>query len=254
MTRYDGKGFHPTVRPQIPHRKRERTKLKVFRRILPKAWQLSMMKLGIRFVALESDRFESVELSSCESALLESICVEIGCIGSGTWYVDTNGCGMLQADQANPPPQKGFARKALNWVMVFFMNIGKVLSLAGLMALANACGKDPEPTPTPTPEPTQIEPTYPDTVYVPFEWNMENHNIDPAKNPNIDTIRFYATKPQVKKIVMLLLPADNPYYSSGWDGAHFIGHAIPCMYVMIFVPKKFAQWANLLQLCLCQIL
>lgn len=193
MTRYDGKGFHPTIRPQIPHRKRERTKLKVFRRIIPKAWQLAMMKLGIRFVALESDRFESVELSSCESVLLEPICIEIGCIGSGTWYVDTNGCGLLQANQANPPPQEGFVSKALNKAKSIIKNIGKVLSLAGLMALANACGKDPEPT-----VPTR------DIV---IDWDWESFL-------PLDTVRKYSEQPDVKTVTMHLLDYPSGGFST----------------------------------------
>lgn len=211
MIRYDGKGFHPTIRPQFPHRKRERTKLKVFRRILPETWQLSMMKFGIRFVVLVSDRFESVEFGSCESALLEPMCVEIGCNDSGTWYVDTNGCGMLQANQANPPPKKGFARKFLNWVKGFFMNIGKVLSLATLMAIANACTKDPvpNPTPTPTPEPIPtdtVQPIIP-TKEIVIDWDW-NHVL------SLDTVRNYSEQPDVKTVTMHLLDYPSGGFST----------------------------------------
>ena len=104
--------------------------------------------------------------------------------------------------------------------------LSHILSLAALMAIATACKKDPTPTPNPNQNPTDTitphtEPTYPDTVYVPFEWNYANQNIDPAKNPNMDTIRFYASKPQVKKIIMVLLPPPDDdgigyNYSSGW--------------------------------------
>ena len=80
-----------------------------------------------------------------------------------------------------------------------------VLSLAALMALATACKKDPTPEPQPTPnQPTDTvtpivpEPTYPDTIYVPFEWRLTK--------PNIDTIKFYSDKNDVKIILMDMAP------------------------------------------------
>ena len=218
MKRYDGKGFHPTVRPQFPHRKRERTKLKVCRRIFLKAWQLAMMKLGIRFIASESDRFELVELSSSAVALFEPICVEMECFGTGTGYIDTNGCAMLQANQANLPPRKGFACKALNRVKGFVMNLGKVLSLATLMAIANACHKDPVPNPTPTPTPVPTDtitpiphdslvPTPQDTIpqIIPTkDWVID---WDWHHSPDTNLIRQCANDPTTRTIVLNLLPS-----------------------------------------------
>ncbi|MBR5082280.1 MAG: hypothetical protein IKX35_07570 [Bacteroidales bacterium] len=89
-----------------------------------------------------------------------------------------------------------------------------ILSLAALMALAAACHKDPSPEPNPnhptdTINPVVPEPTYPDTVYVPFEFAPAIFE----KNPNMDTIRFYADKPNVKKIIMDLEPMDSLYTS-----------------------------------------
>lgn len=81
----------------------------------------------------------------------------------------------------------------------------RVLFLAALMALATACKKDPTPEPEPTPnQPTDTvtpivpEPTYPDTIYVPFQWEIIR--------PNMDTIKFYANKDGVKTILMDMAP------------------------------------------------
>lgn len=80
-----------------------------------------------------------------------------------------------------------------------------VLSLAALMALATACKKDPTPEPQPTPnQPTDTvtpivpEPTYPDTIYVPWQWGFTR--------PNMDTVKFYANKSSVKTILMDMAP------------------------------------------------
>lgn len=74
--------------------------------------------------------------------------------------------------------------------------IGKVLSLAGLMALANACTKDPEPTPEP-------EPVVP-TKDIVLDWNW-NHVL------SIDTVRNYSEQPDVRTVTMHLLdyPSDG---------------------------------------------
>lgn len=73
--------------------------------------------------------------------------MEMGCGDTEAWYVDTKGCGMLQANDAEPPPQHGWLRKAMQCAAVF---------LLGLMLLAGptSCKKDPQPSPTPTPTPT----------------------------------------------------------------------------------------------------
>lgn len=100
--------------------------------------------------------------------------------------------------------------------------VWNIISLGALMAFLAACHKDPTPAPQPNPDqPTDtitpndtITPVvhhYPDTVYVPFE-------LKPAiieANPNMDTIKFYADKPDVKKIIMDLKPMES-LYTSGW--------------------------------------
>ena len=79
--------------------------------------------------------------------------------------------------------------------------VGKILVLAGLMALTKACKKPPVPEPEPTHH-------YPETIYVPFELKLSDM-------PNIDTIRFYAQQPDVNKIIMDLKPMDS-MHTSGW--------------------------------------
>ena len=70
--------------------------------------------------------------------------------------------------------------------------IGKVLSLAGLMAIANACGKDPEPTPEP-------EPIVPTKDWV-IDWDWENA-------PDTNLIKQYANDPTTRTIILNLQPS-----------------------------------------------
>lgn len=83
-----------------------------------------------------------------------------------------------------------------------------ILLLLVLVVVASSCNKTPEPTPEP--EPTHH---YPETIYVPFEFR-------PAiveANPNMDTIKFYADKPDVKTIIMDLQPMDTTFtFGWGW--------------------------------------
>lgn len=187
MIRLDGKGYHPKVRLYVPHGKHGRIIRKV-RHAAPAAWELAMMRLGMRFVVLRCDSLGLVGLATNEVASLESSYLEAVGVDTGAWYIDTTGCGTLQANQANPPPPKGFVRKALNWVKGFIINFGKVLSLAGLMALANACGKDPVPTPEP------VVPTR--EVTIPWDWSW--------RWPPIDSIEYYSSQNDVKSIIMFL--------------------------------------------------
>ena len=86
-----------------------------------------------------------------------------------------------------------------------------ILFLLVLVVVASSCNKTPEPNPEP--EPTHH---YPETIYVPFEFK-------PAiveANPNMDTIKFYADKPDVKKIIMDLKPMDS-MHTSGWYWTSF---------------------------------
>lgn len=199
MDRFDGKGYKPQIRPFSPHRKRERAKLKVTKSILPK-WQLAMMKLGMNFVVEEDGRIKLCRLTEPDvfetsaTTLEEPMCMDMACGEVGDY-------AMLEAVPSRPPPKHGWARKVLLSAVVFLC---KALTLAGIMALANACKKAPVPEPNPTHH-------YPDTIYVPFE-------LKPAiieANPNMDTIKFYADKPDVKKIIMDLKPMDS-LQTAGW--------------------------------------
>ena len=205
MDRLNGKGYKPWIRPQIPHRKKERSKLKVTKSVFPK-WKLAMMKLGMNFIAEEDGRIklcrltESDILETSETTMKEQpVCLDMSCGEVGNY-------AMLEAAPSRPPPKHGWAHKVIQYAAVLF--------LAALMAFATACKKEPTPNQNSNPN-TPNQTHYPDTVYVPFEWTRENQNIDPLKNPNMDTIRFYASKSQVKKIVMVLLPTDNNYMT-GW--------------------------------------
>lgn len=106
MDRLDGQGFHPTVRPFHPHRKKERNKIKVFRKATPQAWQLAMMRLGMGFVTNEEDRVELGKLIESGvfdlegTTLLAPMCGgEISCGSAGDYSI-------TQADPSRPPPKQ----------------------------------------------------------------------------------------------------------------------------------------------------
>lgn len=106
MDRINGQGFHPTVRPFHPHRKKERNKIKVFRKATPQAWQLALMRLGMGFVTNEEDRVELGKLIESGvfdlegTTLLAPMCGgEISCGSAGDY-------SMTQADPSRPPPKQ----------------------------------------------------------------------------------------------------------------------------------------------------
>lgn len=165
MDRLDGHGFHPTVRPFHPHRKKERNKIKVFRKAAPKAWQLAMMRLGMGFVTNEEDRIELGKLIESGvfdlegTTLLAPMCGgEISCGSAGDYSI-------TQADPSRPPPKQDVLveenefvsceqttenitatscnhRKTHRLQKYLFRVLFMTLSLAGLMMLANACNKE----------------------------------------------------------------------------------------------------------------
>lgn len=108
----DARGYKPQIRAYVPHQK-VNCKIK-----LGQLGNLLMLKANV-----------------------------MGCSDSGAWYVDTSGCAMLQANDANPPPRHGFVRTAMQYAAVL---------LLGLMMLVGAasCKKDPQPNPAPNPVPT----------------------------------------------------------------------------------------------------
>lgn len=128
------KGHHPKVRPYNSHNNCGGS-IKAVKRLLLQA------------------------LRSCKSdeELFETMVVEMGSSDSGMWYVDTSGCGMLQANDAEPPPKQGWLHKAVQCAAVF---------LLGLMLLTGpSCKKDPQPSPTPNTPTDTITPVNPgDTI------------------------------------------------------------------------------------------
>lgn len=79
---------------------------------------------------------------------------------AGIGYVDTSGYGMLQANDAEPPPKQGWLCRVLQCAAVALFG-------AMLFTGPTSCNKDPQPTPVgPTPIDT-ITPVNPDDTIVP---------------------------------------------------------------------------------------
>lgn len=192
MTRLDGRGYHPTVRPFIPHRKKESNKTKVMRIISPKAWQLAMMRLKMCFVA---DRDEIITLDklfdlglldSSETTLMEPICGgEISCGTVGNY-------SMVHTDPSRPPPKNTWIHKAIQYIVV--------LLLAALMAMATACHKDPTPEPTPNHPTDTVTPNDTTNMHkkIIVLWDWERDFV-----PSRNTIYNYADRNDVDSVIMM---------------------------------------------------
>lgn len=126
------------------------------------------------------------------------------CGNPNAWYVDTAGCAMVQANDANPPPRQGFVRTAMQYAAVLML---------GLMLLVGpaSCKKDPQPNPTPIVPSDTITPVIPgDTIVPPID------TIQPGGDtivPGGDTI--VPTPPTGGKVV-------NFYYDGGGGGVYAI--------------------------------
>lgn len=186
--RTNGQGHHPKARPYEPHNKNGLVKVVG---LAP----LSKLCLG-----------------NSDDELLEPIVVEMGCAEPKMWYVDTAGCGRLQANPANPPPRNGFVRKAMRYAAVLILSL---MVVAG----ASSCQKPPEPTPQPTPTPVDtitpvnpidtITPVNPGDTLDPISYDtipgrkvdlwvgiwMPESGHEGIRYPTKDTIRFYANHP-----------------------------------------------------------
>lgn len=185
---HDFKGHHPKIRIYIPHQN-GCCKVKI---VLdhPKGWLLTLLRLRL---FKGSDCFESPEALGME-ALNELMVVETGSAGSNLWYVDTAGCGMLQANDANPPPrQHGVVRKAMQYAAA-------VMLALMLLVWPTSCKKDPIPGDNPTPGPTSdtITPIVPGDTIVPIP-PMPGDTVNPG-----DTIT-----PVVFDTVKLLIKLNN---------------------------------------------
>lgn len=206
----NARGYKPQIRVYIPHQK-EYCKIK-----LAQLGKLALLKLKAN---------------------------EMGCPDSDMWYVDTAGCAMLQADDANPPPRHGFVRRAMQYAAVL---------LLGLMMLVGSasCKKDPQPAPAPNPVPTDtvtpitptdtitpivpgdtITPTPGDTIVpeppvpggdtivpeppmpmdtVKFSIKINNENGYEILYPSVDTVKKYKDK------VVILKWRIPPNMTKGW--------------------------------------
>ena len=204
-THQDFNGHHPKVRPWNRHSDYG-VSIKVARLLSPKV----------------------MLLCASDDELLEPMVVEMGISDSGIWYVDTSGCSMLQANDAEPPPRRGWLHKAMQCAAVF---------LLGLMLLigTTSCNKDPQPTPEhpniPTDTVTPVNPgdtipdipgndtilppvppidtIQPDTIVpgpggdtiVPGGGKVVNFYYDGGGHyPLLDTIRRYANDPEYDSI------------------------------------------------------
>ena len=134
-------GHHPKVRPWMRHALYS-VSLKVLRRLSPKVMLL---------YASDNDP-------------LETMVVQMDCGNPNAWYVDTAGCAMVQANDANPPPRQGFVRTAMQYAAVLIL---------GLMLLVGpaSCKKDPQPNPTPNVPTDTITPVNPNDTVVPVNPN-----------------------------------------------------------------------------------
>ena len=182
----NGQGHHPTARPYTWHNYNCGC-IKVTRCLISKTW----------------------DFATSDDELVETMVVEMGCLDSGMWYVDTAGCGMLQANDANPPPKHGFVRNAMRYAAVL---------LFGLMLLVGSasCNKDPQPTPeiittdtipdipgdTILPPEPPIDTIQPDTIVpgpggdtiIPVTGKIVRFYFDGGERfPPLDSIRRYAT-------------------------------------------------------------
>lgn len=200
----DFQGHHPTARPYAPHNNKE-----------------GLVKL-VRLAPLSK-----LCLGNSDDELLEPIVVQMGCAEPKMWYVDTAGCGRLQANPANPPPRNGFVRKAMRYAAVLILSL---MVVAG----ASSCQKTPEPTPEPQPTPVDtitpinpidtitpvnpgdtITPTPTDTVKLSVKIN--NATGADILYPSVDTVKKLLA---MNKVVMIRWKVP-PNRTSGWTPESF---------------------------------
>lgn len=190
-SRINGQGHHPKVRVYVPRVKFGVRIRKIILSVSSTRW-LTIIRRGDDLDAIICNHLESELWNVNEKSLLEPIVEEMGCPDSGTWYVDTDGCGMLQVNEANPPPKHGFLHKAMHYA-------ASVLIIA-LMAFLGACQKDPTPQPQPdNPNDTIVTPPEPvkknDTIFV-------NWATSYSFGPSPDTVRNHLNRPDVDRVVI----------------------------------------------------
>lgn len=103
MDHFDGQGHHMRIRPYIPNRKREHSKLKSHIKVRIAPWQLAMMMIGA--IGVAKKRIPSGKLDEMKLLLANE----------NTWQEPGGGdfrCGevgnyaMLQTVPSRPPPQQ----------------------------------------------------------------------------------------------------------------------------------------------------
>lgn len=203
-SRINGQGHHPKVRVYVPRVKFSVRIRKIILSVSSTRW-LTIIRRGDDLDAIICNHLESELWNVNEKSLLEPIVEEMGCPDSGTWYVDTDGCGMLQVNEANPPPKHGFLHKAMHYA-------ASVLIIA-LMALLNACHKDPTPQPqpdnpndtivTPTDTLQPIIPTKEITLY--WDWDAVIGWAPPK-----DSIKYYTDQDSVKTVDINIIGRKGP--------------------------------------------
>ena len=214
MKHLDGKGHHPGARPYHRHAL-YRLKKQIVQNLQSYAQRLAMMRLGLHFVRFAkgeaSPLFVAADMTAPEGQMVMEMFGGTPC----ECYVDTDGYGMLQANEAEPPPKaettKGLIEK-LSDLKHTLMRIAAIMMLVLTLPFV-ACHKDSTPTPTPTPGPTPdttiVEPpvdtvTYPDTIYLDWDWEW--------RAPPMDSVIFFASKNSVKKIMLNLRKFNSTGY------------------------------------------
>ena len=204
------KGHHPTIR--VKHWtnkiKAKKRSIKAIRVVVLATRHLFMIQKESGYTTSRTDRYgygvgdvvdTQLAISALSSASSATEFEVVGCSESGTWYVDTKGCGMQNATPTNSPPKKGFLRNAMRYA-------ASVLLIA-LMAIANACHKDPIPEPQPSP----IIPTKEITIV----WNWEaNLGWAPPK----DSVKYYTDQDSVKSVYIHIMGDQGPDFPVNCGG------------------------------------
>ena len=209
------KGHHPRIRPHIPH------------------W---CGKLKIK---------KMIASSLDATTPQEPLFVEMGCGDTEAWYVDTKGCGMLQANDAEPPPKHGWLHKAVQCAAVF---------LIGLMVLTGtfSCHKDPQPAPNPIPTDTITPVTPGDTLPDDNDTIVQSDTLQPGNDTVVpghgdDTLQPGTYDPIPGRTVILRVdhPAGYGLRFPSMDTVRYYANHPGCdtIFIKWYVPLNYTvQW------------
>ena len=195
--RYDGKGYHPRIRPYLAH-SFAKFKQKATHHPLPLALRLAMERLGLGFAKF---------VRANTIAEREPMFMEAACGAPCLCYVDTDGYGMLQANEAEPPPADGCinasevsvgetSKKPIFGFLAPLRRIAAVVMVfVSLLAGASACHKEP------TVEPTK-------NITMDITWYDIFHN-----SISKDSVTYYTKQPDVKTVTLELEKGPVDYYT-----------------------------------------